>query len=458
MDNIFDRSILGENFTFIFLYNYPIITAKYPIVQKTTNMEGKQGTSGEGCSYPSWKGGEGLQLYRWRARNKSGKIFTGQLLACSDREVAEYVQKRHGYVTKIQKINNWYNYKRIWSTKKITNKSKENFFRQLSTLLNSGITLLRALEIIRNKSTGILAEICVNMEADLFKGLAFSIAMRKLFPIFNHTDVRIVEAGESSGNIAVLFAQLAAFYQKKVQEQRFLVNACIYPVIVLLLAGLTFMYFLCTVLPLLLDLYITMQVEPSMSLSILLFLGKAFTDFRWEFFFMLFILIWQIYKGREKWQVLLLKLPLIRSCYHDLLEVRYCRILSIMLSSGIALPSALKAAGETLSLEILRRQSEHLSSEVLQGMLVSKAAAVCSEIFDPTTLEFIAVGEESGNLAEMLMEAANITDKDLQAKLKNLKAMIEPILMVFIALLVGCIVFSITSPILGLMSGLPDYK
>ncbi len=123
-----------------------------------------------------------MQLYRWRARNKSGKIFTGQLLACSDREVAEYVQERHGYVTNIQKINNWYNYKKIWGTKKITNKSKESFFRQLSTLLNSGITLLRALEIIRNKSTGMLAEVCVNMEADLFKGLAFSSAMRKLFP------------------------------------------------------------------------------------------------------------------------------------------------------------------------------------------------------------------------------------------------------------------------------------
>ncbi len=266
-----------------------------------------------------------------------------------------------------------------------------------------------------------------------------------------------MEAGESSENIAVLFAQLAAFYQKKVQEQRFLVNACIYPVIVLLLAGLTFIYFLWKVLPLLLDLYITMQMEPSRSLSVLLFLGKIFTDFRGEFFFMVFILMWQIYRGREKWKVLLLKLPLIKSCYHDLLEVRYCRILSIMLSSGIALPAALKAAGETLSLETLRRQSEHLNREVLQGMLVSKAA-VCSEIFNHTTIEFIAVGEESGNLAEMLMEAANITDKDLQAKLKNLKAMIEPILMVFITLLVGCIIISITSPILGLMTGLPDYK
>ena len=91
-------------------------------------------------------------------------------------------------------------------------------------------------------------------------------------------------------------------------------------------------------------------------------------------------------------------------------------------------------------------------------MPVSKAAAICSEILGPTSLEFIAVGEESGNLAEMFLEASNITEEELQAKLKNLKALLEPLLMVFIALLVGCVVFSITSPIFGLITGLPDYK
>ncbi len=398
-----------------------------------------------------------MQLYRWRARNKSGKIFSGQLLAGSDREVAEYVQERHGYVINIKKTNNWYNYKQKFFGRKINAKSKESFFRKLATLLNSGMTLLRSLELIRGKSEGKLSEVCAALEKDLFKGLSFSLALRKWPKIFGHSDIKIVEAGETSGNLALLLTQLADFYQKEVENQRFLINACIYPCIVLALVFITAAYFLWKVLPLLVDLYITMQVEPNTVLNFLILVESLFKDFGWGIFVVVFIFLGQIYSKRENLRILLLRLPLVKACYHDLLEVRYCGVLAIMLSSGISLPLALSGAGETLPIA-LRWQSERLSRAVVQGMPVSKAAAICSEILGPTSLEFIAVGEESGNLAEMFLEASNITEEELQAKLKNLKALLEPLLMVFIALLVGCVVFSITSPIFGLITGLPDYK
>jgi len=399
-----------------------------------------------------------LQLYRWRARNKSGKIFSGRLLASSDREVAEYVQGQHGYVTKIQPINNWYNFKKTLYVKKITDKHRESFFRQLATLLNSGMTLLRALELIRGKSVGNVAEVCAFIEKDLCKGMSFSMAMRKLPNIFSQTAVQIIEAGETSGKLAELFSQLADFYQKELETKRFLVNACIYPCMVLVLVFITFHYFIWKVVPLFVDLYASMQVEPTVFLSSLTFLGKLFDDFRWQAVSVFLLLGWRMYFLRGKLQIWGLRLPIIKSCYHDLLEIRYCRVISIMLASGISLPRALTAAGATLPIMLLRQQSERLSREVLRGSPLSKAAAFCSEIFGPTSLEFIAVGEESGSLAEMLIEAANITNKDLQAKLKDLKAIIEPVLLALIALVVGCVILAITSPIFSLITGLPDYK
>jgi Type II secretory pathway, component PulF len=408
--------------------------------------------------YPSWQGGEYLQLYRWRARNKSGKIFTGRLLASSDREVAEYVQGQHGYVTQIQPINNWYNLSKTLYAKKINNKNKESFFRQLATLLNSGMTLLRALELIRGKSTGDVAEVCAFIEKDLYKGMSFSMSMRKLPNIFSQTAVQIIEAGETSGKLAELFLQLADFYHKELETKRFLANACIYPWIVLVFVFITFYYFIWKVVPLFLELYAAMQVEPTVFLSGLTFLGKLLDNFHWQAVGIFLLLGWRLYFWRDKLQIWGLRLPVIKSCYHDLLEIRYCRVISIMLASGISLPLAITAAGETLPIILLRQQSERLSREVLRGIPFSKAAAFCSEIFGTTSLEFIAVGEESGSLTEMLIEAADITEKDLQAKLKDLKAIVEPALLAIIALLVGCVILAITSPIFSLITQLPDYK
>jgi len=408
--------------------------------------------------YPSWKGGEYLQLYRWRARNKSGKSFSGRLLAGSDREVAEYVQGQHGYVTQIQPINNWHNFKKTLYAKNITNAQRACFFGQLATLLNSGLTLLRALELIRGKSSGNMAEVCAFIERDLYKGMPFSLSMRKLSHIFSQTAVQIVEAGETSGKLAELFSQLSDFYQKELETKRFLVNACIYPCIVLILGFNTFIYFLWKVVPLFSDLYAAMQVEPTAFLVFLLILGKIFNRFAWQTVGVFLLLGCVIYHIREKLRICFLQLPIVRTCYHDLLEIRYCRLVAIMLDSGISLPLALTAAGATLPIITLRQQSARLSREVMRGVALSKAGAFCSEIFGPTSLEFIAVGEESGSLPEMLTEAANTTDKDLQARLKDLKVMLEPVLLAFIALLVGCVILSVTSPIFSLITGLPDYK
>ena len=132
--------------------------------------------------------------------------------------------------------------------------------------------------------------------------MPFSLSMRKLPNIFSQTAVQIIEAGETSGKLAELFLQLADFYHKELETKRFLLNACIYPGIVLVFVFITFYYFIWKVVPLFVELYATMQVEPTVFLSSLNFLGKLLDNFHWQAVGIFLLLGWRLYFLRDKLQ------------------------------------------------------------------------------------------------------------------------------------------------------------
>ena len=140
-----------------------------------------------------------------------------------------------------------------------------------------------------------------------------------------------------------------------------------------------------------------------------------------------------------------------------MMEQRYCRILSIMLTSGMAVPLALTAAAEALQSREMMQKSLMASNAVIRGTSISQAVALNSELFSDTSIEFISIGEESGSLPEMLWEASLVADDELQTRLKALKVMIEPILLLLVSLLVGCVLFSVASPMVGIISDMPEY-
>ncbi|MEG1160371.1 MAG: type II secretion system F family protein, partial [Acidaminococcaceae bacterium] len=126
--------------------------------------------------------------------------------------------------------------------------------------------------------------------------------------------------------------------------------------------------------------------------------------------------------------------------------------------SGIALPLALTAAATTLQAPPLVAVSAAVSTAVVRGVSLTRAAELNSELFSATSIEFIQIGEGSGQLVAMLLEAAKIIEQELQAKLKDVKALLEPLLLVVIALLVGAIIFLIASPMFELIKVMPEYN
>ncbi|MGL5207614.1 MAG: type II secretion system F family protein [Acidaminococcaceae bacterium] len=400
-----------------------------------------------------------MNVYQWCARDKQGKKFCGELRAGSEEEVAEFIRANYGYVTKIKKNRNYRElYANFHSEKFAVNDVfRESFFRQLSSLLEGGISLIKGLEMIKLKSRGGTYDIANLLIENLNRGLSLATAMKKQKDIFTPASVKIIEAGENSGSLSVLLGELADYYKNQSELKRFIRNACIYPCIVVSLTACTFIFFVFKVLPMFVELYSSFGIEQSNFLKLIDYVGNVLKYFRWEAnsFFLFFLGIIYCQRGRIKEGCL--KLPEISGCYRKMMEIRYCRILSIMLKSGIAIPIALTAAADALQSREMKEKSSMASYAVMRGARISQAIALNGELLSETSIEFVSIGEDSGKLPEMLTEASEIIDAELQDKLKNLKAAIEPLLLIIIAILVGCIIFSVATPIMGLISGMPEY-
>ncbi len=400
-----------------------------------------------------------MSVYRWRARDKRGEKFCGELRAGGEKEVADFIQSNYGYVTKIEEVKHWSN---LDLGLKMTNSefndgNREKFFRQLTELLDSGMPLLKGLELMQAKSKGRMFEICNSLRIGLNKGLSLAGAMRKQKDDFTAASVRIIEAGEDSGSLSVLLDELADYYKHQNELKRFARNACIYPCIVVTLTVCTSIFFACKVLPLFMGLYSSLGIEQTPVLKMIGFVLEEIERYRWEAACFFLFFLGEIYCQREQIKEGCLRLPVLKGCYREMMEIRYCRVLSIMLKSGIAIPVALTAAAEALQSREMNEKSIMASFAVTRGASISQAVALNGELFSDTSIEFISVGEESGSLPEMLLQAADVVDEELQAQLKNLKEVMEPMLLLLISLLVGCVIYSMASPMFGLIAGMPDY-
>ena len=151
-------------------------------------------------------------------------------------------------------------------------------------------------------------------------------------------------------------------------------------------------------------------------------------------------------------------LPLIAGYRQTFLEIRFCKILSLLLHSGISLPVAIKTASAGSGDKKLTAKAMVFSEAIVRGCDITKAAALASPLLSSLTIEFLIVGESSGSLATMLNEAALLLEQDFTASLKNFKVLLEPVLLIIIALVIGVMIFTVASPLLTFLTEIPEYE
>ena len=402
-----------------------------------------------------------MQEFSWQARTSSGKLLSGKLRAKSEAEACSLVRNNYGFVVRLQvKESSWllWQEKLLGSQSNLTDKQRIVFFKQLATILNSGVPLLDGMELLRQRSDFVIGKVAIKLVSYLQEGSSLASAMQKCGSTFSNLAVTLVAAGERSGELNNVFLEIADFYNKQRELKQFLYKATLYPLFLLCASLAVLVFFLLYVLPMLASVYSSLGAPPNGILQFAVQVSNFLMGNGVAISLGLVSVVLCVYQRRERLLELCLRLPLVRSLHAMVLEIRFCKILSMLLDKGINITEAVELATATIRHKERVRQLKIFNAALRRGEAISTALGTARKMFLPLTAELIVIGAETGYLPKLLNEAASILEQDLRDRLEKLREILAPLLLLVAALVTATVVCSVVGPLFELFSALPEYK
>ena len=387
-----------------------------------------------------------MEQFHWKARTREGQLCQGTLSAAT-------LARQYPYILQLRRDN--FLEKQFQGRRSLRDLDRETFFRRLGLLLQGGLPILRALRALEGHSSPAVKELCRELDHALGRGFSLSQALRQQEKQVGKLAGPLAAAGENSGQLPLIFQQLAVFYQKKRENQKAVLQACLYPALVLGLSLVLTGVFCWLVVPLLGDLYQSLRLEPAAGFRLLLTVVRSFQAHPLVFLGLLILqgagllLVW---RKKSRW---LPRLPLIRNWVRTFWEIRFLGLLALLLRGGLPLDRALPQAAQILPEGPCRTCARAMEQAVVAGSSLAGAARQQPLLLSPLAVEFAALGEESGHLPALLTEAAHLLDQDFQNRLKQAKTLLEPVLLLVLAGGCTAMLVLLLSPLFALLQGLP---
>jgi type IV pilus assembly protein PilC len=334
------------------------------------------------------------------------------------------------------------------------------FTRQLATLVDAGLPLLRGLRVLeKQERNGTLRDILGQLALAIEGGSTFSEALAQHPKVFNRLFVNMVKAGELGGVLEVVLKRLAEFSEKAQKIKGKVKAALFYPVAVLVVATGIMILLLTFVVPRFKDVFGGMQVEmPGFTLFVLAISDAVRLHILTTLGFMvvgwiLFLLFLKTKFGRLVWDNFKLKVPAIGPVVSKVAISRFTRTLGTLISSGVPILQALTIVKETAGNVVLSNAVAKVHESVKEGETVS-APLESSRVFPPMVVSMVDVGEQTGALPEMLLRIADNYDEDVDNAVAAMTSLLEPLMIVFLALVVGSIVVAMFLPLIKMITTL----
>lgn len=402
-----------------------------------------------------------MAIYSWKGKNKMGEYLNGELDVDSTEIAIEELRKNNIYPITIGKKSEFFSFK-LAGTKEISPKTKISdnnliiFTRQFSSLIDSGVPILQGIQIMieqqKNKDVkGILKKILENIES----GASLSNSLRKFPRVFNDLYVNLVEAGERGGVLDIVFKRLSVYYEKMLKLKRKIKGAMIYPIVVLSVAVAVIIILMTFVIPVFANLFASVGAKlPGLTLDVI-----NVSDFIRSYILYIIIglgilifLIRLYYKkesGRRNIDRLFLKIPVFGVLLKKIAIARFARTLSTMIESGVSILAGLELVSKTSGNKIIEESLLKAREDVVGGSSLSLALNK-TELFPPLVIQMVIVGEKTGNLDAMLSKVADYYDEEVDNAVTNLTQMLEPVLIVFLGIVVGTLVVAMYLPIFNI--------
>lgn len=394
-----------------------------------------------------------MPLYSYKVKNEAGKLFTGEAKVDSEEELRRLLlDKGYTPVEIVEKnVINDISQIRLFKPR-VKVKDLAVFCRQFSIVLEAGVPIANALDVLREQTTnGTLRECLDDVYDNIQKGIALSNAMRQHPRIFPEMLINMVEAGEISGQLDLVFKRMAIQFEKENKLNQKIRGALTYPIIVTVVAIAVIMILMVAVVPTFVKVLADFDVEMPIYTRILIAVSGFFKSF-WFIILGALIVIGagiayfsRTYEGKIFFGTLAIKLPVIRGVTRNIMTARLTRTLGTLMSSGVLLIQAMEVVQKVLGNQVIREKIDGVIEEIKKGRGLTAPLAALN-YFPPMVISMIRIGEESGNLDFALDKSADFYDEEVEASLAMLTSFIEPAIIIFLALVVGFIVLSVLTP------------
>ena len=345
---------------------------------------------------------------------------------------------------------------------KVKKKELMHFTRQLAVFVKAGIPLTDALVTIGDETEDVALRRAISaLTDDLRNGGLLSVAAAGHPEVFPNYYVGILQSAELTGQLDTALESLAEYLEREIDTRSKVVGALSYPMVVMVMAFGTVLLLAGYVLPQFKPLFEELNAELPIPTRMMLFFSRFFTDLWFvtaAFFAVVFAVMTFLFKhpvGIIWKQRLVLKIPVIGGIVDYSILERFCRILGAMVKAGVPLPEGLKTTTQATSNIVYSERLEIAREQMLEGRGFS-GPLIETELFPGAAKQMFKVGEETGTLDDQLEIAAIYFDRELESRIKRFTTLFEPIMIVFVGLIVGFVAVALVSAMYGVMGGLKE--
>ena len=393
-----------------------------------------------------------MKKFKYKAMKNDGTKTTGEYEANSRDDVMEMITSNGYYPLKVEEV---IESATINIHKKIKVKEISIFCRQMYTMLDAGVPLINALNLMSTQVTNKhLVEIVKELEEDVRKGEMLSNSMRKFPEAFPTLLTSMVESGEASGNLDEMFLRMSTHFEKENKINNKVKAAMIYPIILAIVGVAALIVVMVFVMPTFVSLFDSSGAELPAATRLLIGLSSFMGN---HYLMVIGILIAVVvgiimYSKTESGIYFFAKLkisfPLIKDLNRKMIVSRFTRTLSTLLSSGVSLVESLPIVSAVLNNVIAEDEVLKIRERVVKGEGLSTPIEDC-ELFPPMLSSMVRIGEESGALDDMLNKTADFYDEEVEQAIQTLTSMLEPIMIIIMGLVIGFMVIALMLPLYG---------
>lgn len=389
--------------------------------------------------------------YKYKALNSKGDMIKGKLRVEDEKELIYAIRRRELFLID-HKISRK---EKIIKINKVNSKEVSIFCRQFGQILKAGIDIEKGFEILCNeKINSIMKESLYFIRIDVEKGKNIYDGMDKFPNIYPKFMREMVQIGEESGNLEKVLFKLSKYYMEEYNILKKIKTALIYPCTVLVSTVIMTIFIILKILPNFIKGIVGVNGEMPSSMDRIITLNRLFTSFKFRIFLLGVLILICVLQNRGILKSVreknLFKFPISGQIYKGIYEINFVRSLSILISSGIPIVSSLEIIKRSIKNIVIREKILKVISNIREGVDLAQSLKDVNLLND-FYISMISIGEETGNLEDMINNAVDIKEFDVRESINKISKVIEPAIIIILAAIITSIIFNIFIPILNSM-------